>query len=92
MHPFIHTHTHTHTRKPFMTTSVKDESLCPVWDESGWAYVPRTPTDPTLHIKIMDKDKFGKHDLLGQVHVALNDLKSGKVLETTESLVSFGIQ
>ena len=49
-----------------------------MWDESSWAYVPRMPADATLHVKIMDHDKFGKHDLLGRVDIPLNSLQSGR--------------
>ena len=63
---------------PFFTSSVKQETLRPVWDESSWAYVPRMPADATLHVKIMDHDKFGKHDLLGRVDIPLNSLQSGR--------------
>jgi len=64
--------------KPFFTSGVKQATLCPVWDESSWSYVPRMPADATLHVKVMDNDKFGKHDLLGQVDIPLNTLQSGK--------------
>ena len=49
-----------------------------VWQETGWTYVPRIPAEPTLHVKIMDADRFGKHDLLGQVDIKLNSLTSGR--------------
>ena len=63
---------------PFFTTSIKDQTVCPIWNESSWVYVPRIPAQPTLHIKIFDHDKFGKHDILGQVDIPLNSLRSGK--------------
>jgi len=63
---------------PFLTTSVKEETLFPVWQETGSTYVPRIPAEPTLHVKVMDHDRFGKHDLLGRVDVKLNRLTSGK--------------
>jgi len=63
---------------PFLTTSVKEETLFPVWQERGSTYVPRIPAEPTLHVKVMDHDRFGKHDLLGRVDVKLNSLTSGK--------------
>ena len=40
--------------------------------------MPRIPAEPTLHVKIMDADRFGKHDLLGQVDIKLNSLTSGR--------------
>jgi hypothetical protein len=63
--------------KPFLTTSVKDATLCPVWNESGWVYVPNIPAKPMLHVEIMNSNKFGQHDVLGNIEIPLNTLTSG---------------
>lgn len=74
-------------KKKKFETKVQRKNLCPVFNETFTFKVPYTELGgQTLVMQVYDFDRFGKHDLIGDIKIAMNTVDLGQPIQEWKDL------
>lgn len=75
-------------KKKKFETKVQRKNLCPVFNET---FIFKTPFNDlagqTLVLQVFDFDRFGKHDVIGEIKIPMNSVDLGQPIHEWKDLV-----
>ncbi|XP_028844787.1 synaptotagmin Vb [Denticeps clupeoides] len=76
-------------KKKKFETKVQRKNLCPVFNETFMFKIPYAELGgKTLVLQVFDFDRFGKHDVIGQINIPMNSVDLGQPLHEWRDLES----
>ncbi|KAM6957440.1 synaptotagmin Va isoform 1-T1 [Aplochiton taeniatus] len=76
-------------KKKKFETKVQRKNLCPVFNETFSFKIPYAELGgQTLILQVFDFDRFGKHDVIGQISIPMNSVDLAQPLNEWRDLVS----
>ncbi|KAK7940203.1 hypothetical protein WMY93_003529 [Mugilogobius chulae] len=74
-------------KKKKFETKVQRKNLCPVFNETFTFKIPYTELGgQTLVLQVFDFDRFGKHDLIGEIKIPMNTIDLGQPIHEWKDL------
>ncbi|XP_041634145.1 synaptotagmin Va [Cheilinus undulatus] len=75
-------------KKKKFETKVQRKNLCPVFNETFTFKIPYTELGgQTLVLQVFDFDRFGKHDVIGEIKIPMNTIDLGQPIHEWKDLV-----
>ncbi|XP_061557393.1 synaptotagmin Va [Phycodurus eques] len=75
-------------KKKKFETKVQRKNLCPVFNETFIFKIPYTELGgQTLVLQVFDFDRFGKHDVIGQIKIPMNTVDLGQPMHEWRDLI-----
>eukprot|EP00064_Thunnus_orientalis_P007789 superscaffoldBa00000884_g7811 len=75
-------------KKKKFETKVQRKNLCPVFNETFTFKIPYNELGgQTLVLQVFDFDRFGKHDVIGEIKIAMNSIDLGQPIHEWKDLV-----
>ncbi|XP_068192961.1 synaptotagmin Va [Antennarius striatus] len=75
-------------KKKKFETKVQRKNLCPVFNETFIFKIPYTELGgQTLVMHVFDFDRFGKHDLIGEIKIPMNSIDLGQPIHEWKDLI-----
>ncbi|KAI3360219.1 hypothetical protein L3Q82_014537, partial [Scortum barcoo] len=75
-------------KKKKFETKVQRKNLCPVFNETFTFKIPYSELGgQTLVLQVFDFDRFGKHDVIGEIKIAMNTIDLGQPIHEWKDLV-----
>uniref|UniRef100_A0A3B1JLR3 Synaptotagmin Va n=1 Tax=Astyanax mexicanus TaxID=7994 RepID=A0A3B1JLR3_ASTMX len=75
-------------KKKKFETKVQRKNLCPVFNETFIFKIPFNDlAGQTLVLQVFDFDRFGKHDVIGEIKIAMNSIDLGQPIHEWKDLV-----
>ncbi|XP_075310082.1 synaptotagmin Va [Odontesthes bonariensis] len=75
-------------KKKKFETKVQRKNLCPVFNETFTFKIPYSELGgQSLVMQVFDFDRFGKHDLIGEVKIAMNSIDLGQPTQEWKDIV-----
>uniref|UniRef100_A0A3B5LW94 C2 domain-containing protein n=1 Tax=Xiphophorus couchianus TaxID=32473 RepID=A0A3B5LW94_9TELE len=77
-------------KKKKFETKVQRKNLCPVFNETFTFKIPYSELGgQTLVLQVFDFDRFGKHDVIGEIKIPMNSIDLGQPIHEWKDLVNF---
>uniref|UniRef100_A0A3Q1ICK0 C2 domain-containing protein n=1 Tax=Anabas testudineus TaxID=64144 RepID=A0A3Q1ICK0_ANATE len=74
-------------KKKKFETKVQRKNLCPVFNETFTFKIPYTELGgQTLVLQVFDFDRFGKHDVIGEIKIPMNTIDLGQPIHEWKDL------
>ncbi|XP_061702180.1 synaptotagmin Va [Syngnathoides biaculeatus] len=75
-------------KKKKFETKVQRKNLCPVFNETFIFKIPYTELGgQTLVLQVFDFDRFGKHDVIGEIKIPMNTVDLGQPIHEWRDLI-----
>uniref|UniRef100_A0A8C4HRG5 Synaptotagmin Va n=1 Tax=Dicentrarchus labrax TaxID=13489 RepID=A0A8C4HRG5_DICLA len=75
-------------KKKKFETKVQRKNLCPVFNETFTFKIPYSELGgQTLVLQVFDFDRFGKHDVIGEIKIPMNSIDLGQPIHEWKDLV-----
>uniref|UniRef100_A0A3Q3C683 Synaptotagmin Va n=1 Tax=Haplochromis burtoni TaxID=8153 RepID=A0A3Q3C683_HAPBU len=75
-------------KKKKFETKVQRKNLCPVFNETFTFKIPYSELGgQTLVLQVFDFDRFGKHDVIGEIKIPMNSIDLGQPIHEWRDLV-----
>ncbi|KAG1967976.1 synaptotagmin Va isoform X1 [Pimephales promelas] len=75
-------------KKKKFETKIQRKNLCPVFNETFIFKIPFNDlAGQTLVLQVFDFDRFGKHDVIGEIKIAMNSIDLGQPIHEWKDLV-----
>ncbi|XP_068574631.1 synaptotagmin Va isoform X2 [Cebidichthys violaceus] len=75
-------------KKKKFETKVQRKNLCPVFNETFTFKIPYSELGgQTLVLQVFDFDRFGKHDVIGEIKIAMNSIDLAQPIQEWKDLV-----
>ncbi|XP_054615059.1 synaptotagmin Va isoform X1 [Dunckerocampus dactyliophorus] len=75
-------------KKKKFETKVQRKNLCPVFNETFIFKIPYTELGgQTLVLQVFDFDRFGKHDVIGEIKIPMNTVDLGQPIHEWKDLI-----
>nr|XP_061829694.1 synaptotagmin-1-like isoform X1 [Nerophis lumbriciformis]XP_061829695.1 synaptotagmin-1-like isoform X1 [Nerophis lumbriciformis] len=75
-------------KKKKFETKVQRKNLCPVFNETFTFKIPYTELGgQTLVLQVFDFDRFGKHDVIGEIKIPMNSVDLGQPIHEWKDLI-----
>ncbi|XP_028842137.1 synaptotagmin Va isoform X2 [Denticeps clupeoides] len=75
-------------KKKKFETKVQRKNLCPVFNETFTFKIPFNDlAGQTLVLQVFDFDRFGKHDVIGEIKIPMNSIDLGQPIHEYKDLV-----
>ncbi|XP_068605727.1 synaptotagmin Va [Brachionichthys hirsutus] len=75
-------------KKKKYETKIQRKNLCPVFNETFIFKIPYTELGgQTLVMHVFDFDRFGKHDLIGEIKIPMNSIDLGQPIHEWRDLI-----
>uniref|UniRef100_A0A671X9G5 Synaptotagmin Va n=1 Tax=Sparus aurata TaxID=8175 RepID=A0A671X9G5_SPAAU len=75
-------------KKKKFETKVQRKNLCPVFNETFTFKIPFNDlAGQTLVLQVFDFDRFGKHDVIGEIKIPMNSIDLGQPIHEWKDLV-----
>uniref|UniRef100_A0A3Q3J6A0 C2 domain-containing protein n=1 Tax=Monopterus albus TaxID=43700 RepID=A0A3Q3J6A0_MONAL len=75
-------------KKKKFETKVQRKNLCPIFNETFTFKIPYTELGAkTLVLQVFDFDRFGKHDVIGEIKIPMNTIDLGQPIHEWKDLV-----
>ncbi|KAE8283637.1 Synaptotagmin-2 [Larimichthys crocea] len=75
-------------KKKKFETKIQRKNLCPVFNETFTFKIPYTELGgQTLVLQVFDFDRFGKHDLIGEIKIPMNSIDLGQPIHEWKDLI-----
>uniref|UniRef100_A0A3P9P9B8 Synaptotagmin Va n=1 Tax=Poecilia reticulata TaxID=8081 RepID=A0A3P9P9B8_POERE len=75
-------------KKKKFETKIQRKNLCPVFNETFTFKIPYSELGgQTLVLQVFDFDRFGKHDVIGEIKIPMNSIDLGQPIHEWKDLV-----